>query len=344
MIYPILGLFIFILVLFEIFLKNKKLNKLNYYLVLILLIFFAGLRDNVGTDWEAYYSFYKNKVYDVEYGYAFLNNLFSDLKVNYNIFLIILNLLSVILIFKYIKKNSKYVFIGILYFFSNLYLYYNFSGFRQAIAIALTSYSISFLLSNKKSLFVIFVILASTFHLTAIVFLLILIIPRERIKLKYFILVISSFFLLTSIFLNELIEIVSTYTIKNADAYINIYNKSENIISLFVVGLLVRVSTLLAIYFFGRNFLESKNGYFYTNIYIFGFLIFCFFYLLSPDIGTRLSSYFTIMDLILVGNLLFYNKKNSVRLIILLLFSFISFYKLFGYSVNEFFIYKTIFN
>ena len=65
--------------------------------------------------------------------------------------------------------------------------------------------------------------------------------------------------------------------------------------------------------------------------------------MISPDIGVRLSSYFLILEIILVGNMIWYSSPRN-SLLILSIVSVVAIYKIFGYSSDETYIYKTIIN
>lgn len=118
------------------------------------MLLLVSLRDKVGTDWDAYYEFYRDTTDRIEIGYAFLNNLFSNLALPYNFFLFIINGFSLTLMFFFMKRNSIFLSIGLLIFFSDLFLYYNFSGIRQAIALSITCFSINFAIDRKLFFFI----------------------------------------------------------------------------------------------------------------------------------------------------------------------------------------------
>ena len=75
---------------------NKVFSRIFLGIFTFILILFVGLRDgtSVGTDSPAYYANYLYKFWDVEYGYKFLNEFFSTNDINYNIFLILINTIS----------------------------------------------------------------------------------------------------------------------------------------------------------------------------------------------------------------------------------------------------------
>ena len=76
MIYFLIGIFIISLILLDVLVKSKKLSQINSFFIFCVLLLLASLRENVGTDWDAYYEFYQNTTERTEVGYSFVNNLF----------------------------------------------------------------------------------------------------------------------------------------------------------------------------------------------------------------------------------------------------------------------------
>jgi hypothetical protein len=99
---------------------------------------------------------------------------------------------------------------------------------------------------------------------------------------------------------------------------------------------------LVVIHFYGERLLEDKKGIYFFNLYIIGYVMYFSTYLISPDIGTRLSGYFLIFEIFLAGNLLLFNKKLTSRLIITTVFSLQALYKITTYMSNEYYTYHSI--
>jgi hypothetical protein len=342
MIYLVLVVILIILSYVEAILKSKIFS--NYFLIIFsfVLVLFAGLRDNVGTDWDAYFDFYKYSTDKVEIGYATLNNFFGSLSISYNIFLLFINGVSIILLYKFLEKNTVFKIVSILMFFSNLYLYFNLSGIRQAIAISITCFSFTYALNKNPVKFFLLVLLASTFHITATSFLFIYFLPRNKLKVfQIFIYLIC--FILIYFFLSSITDLIALYSLKDANYYINIQEKSESLGQLYIIGIAVRSVILGMIFYTRKNLNQIENFTYILNIYLFGLVIYITTYMISPDIGVRISSYYTIFDLIIAGNLIYNLKNLSSRIYIVTIFSIIALYKIFGYMGSEYYVYKFIF-
>lgn len=341
MIYILLGTLIILLTYLEALAKPKFSSKTVLGVLSVVLILFAGLRDKVGTDWAAYYDFYKFGTDRVEIGYVAVNNFFSGLGINYNLFLIVLNSFSLYLMFQFFNKNSDYKIIALLIFFCDLFLYFNLSGIRQAIATSITCFGFVYAIQRRHYKFFICVFIAMLFHLSAFLFVLAYFIPRSKLKIKHYGIVLLGFLTL-SFLLSYLTDFITANTQKNAEAYVNLIENSSDLPTLFAIGLLKRLIIIIMVIYFSKAFFVNDFRRYIFNIYLFGFAFYCSTYLISPDIGVRMSSYFTIFDTIIAGNLIFSLKKINERVIVVTIFSAIAIYKLLGYMDDKYFIYNSI--
>ena len=196
---------------------NCDLKKLLLLFSLCVLVLFAGGRwsplevgyDLAIFDYSTYknvynsslnifnfFEEYKNSSWDVkeqEIGYIFYSSLCHQfLGENFNIYLLFTNLLLVVFFWKSLKRNGiRTALFFILFFFaSRLYLQYNFILLRQAIAmIIIWSWAFPSLLQNDKLKFCFIVCLAATFHFTALIALLSLVMNRD-LNIKYIVIAI----------------------------------------------------------------------------------------------------------------------------------------------------------
>lgn len=341
MIYILIGTIIIILTYIEALGRSRKFSYYALIGICIVMALFAGLRDNVGTDWAAYFDFYKNTTNRVEIGYGTLNNLFSNLSIPYNVFLLFINAVSMTLMYFFLRKNSIFMVIGSLLFFSNLFLYLNLSGIRQAIALSITCFSITYALKKQFLKFALLVLVASSFHLTAIIFLIAYFLPRYKINYRH-IIYFSIAFIGVSFFFKSISDWITLYTLKDANYYVHLQEKSESLLQLFYIGTAIRSVIVAMVIVFGRKLFQEENFRYFFNIYLFGLAIYLSSYMISPDIGVRLSSYFTIFDLVIAGNLIYVVQRKSNRIVIVTIFSAIALYKLFGYMSSDYYNYKSI--
>lgn len=328
----------------EIIKYNKWFSTLFLIFFSIVMILFVGLRDgcSVGTDSPAYCYNYLVGYWNVEFGYMFLNTLFSQvLNVNYTIFLLFINSLSLILIARFIKLNSYVYLFPLLIYFSDFFLYYNFSGVRQAIALSFTCISLYHAMHLNYKKFFFFVICASLFHITAIVFAFAIFIPKNKLKLKDYVKFIG-LSILVFLGIGYLIENVE-YLNKKFIFYSEIQEVEDNIYAAYIVGILKRSIVILLALIFRKAFFNNDRFVYFFNLYLLGFIIFVSTYLISADFGVRFGSYYLILDTLLVGNMLYLSKKLHQKIVIIFIYSIVIIYKIYTYTILEPYQYKFIF-
>lgn len=340
--YLLIGISMIFFVLNEILKGNSLFSRYILVFFCVVLVFFAGLRSGTGTDWPAYFYVYNNpNEGNFEIGFQFLNDLFGNLGFSFSTFLLFVNSISLFLMYHFFRKNASFYILGLLLYFSDLYLYYNFSGMRQAVAISFTCFSLIYAYDRKFIKFLGIVFLGSLFHSSAIAFLIVYFIPKDRISVFSYAIVIG-LFVLVAINLTSFSQELTLYVSEKAENYLEIREKALDIKTLYIIGVIKRVIILIVIGLWGKYMLVNQKFRYFFNIYLLGFGIFCSSYLASPDIGVRLSSYFTIIEVILVCMLLQGISKKGKQILIALIFSFIAIYKIMGYMDNINYVYNNI--
>jgi len=334
LVYLFIGSFFIYLSFVEIFLRKVQNSKFSFFVALLFLLFLSGLRYEVGMDWHAYLGFYNDITFTyehVEIGYSLLNDLFSTLGFNYNVFLFGISLITLFFIYK-VGINLKYKLIFLFIYFSDLFLYLNLSGMRQGIAIAITLFSIKYIIEKKPIHFFITVALATLFHWTAMIFIFAYYVYRYEGTLKKNILIMLSF-VLCLLFLDKFIElIISTVDSYKIIYYLSISGTQSDNFQAYIIGIIKR--SIVFLFYFSipsimRQESQLKN---LMNIYIFGFLIYLVFYPINEDIGVRLSAYFLILEALILS-IIFQQKIHIYhKLVIFFIICAIYIYKLIQYA------------
>lgn len=343
MIYLFLGAIFILFSLMEIIKYKKWFSAFFLVIFCVVLVLFAALRDGsvVGTDSPQYFLNYKYNFWETEFGYQYLNLFFSNsLQIHYNFFLLFLNGISLFLIGKYIKLNSVYYILPLFIFYSDLYLYFNISGVRQAMALSFVCFSMYYAFNKNLKLFLLFVFFASLFHVSSLVFLFAYFIPQVKLKFKQILFIFIGLILIA--FVGNFLSTKFEYLTKKADYYTKYQEQSENIQMAYTIGILKRSIIIILALIYKKYLFSDKKFLYFFNLYFLGFLIFISTYLISPDFGVRFSVYYTINESILVGLMLFMVKDIRQRLIIVIVFSLVCLYKLYGYSEIEYYNYKSI--
>ena len=344
MTYFILGIFFSYLAFTEIFLKSFHNSKLSLWIVFLILVLVTSLRYQVGHDWDSYLLFYTdNTTAEVlELGYRFLNNFFSSLSINYNLFLFFISAFTLFFIYKAVIE-LKYKIIALFVYFSELFLYFNLSGVRQGVAIAITLFSARYIINKDFKKFTFFVIFASLFHISSLIFFLAYFafhVKINRNRLAYFIFIFGIIW----VNINQIVDFIIFYSnSRTLEYYTYIIKPQEDNNIFYIVGLLKRSIILLIFYTLPKRLRAEYNLASFINIYILGFLIYLFIYPLSENIGTRAAAYFLIFDIIIIA--IFFQLKIHVyrKLSIFFIVFMMYMYKIYGYSQLVDYDYKFIF-
>lgn len=341
--YYYVAFILILLSLFELIDKSALYKRIALVTGSLLMVLFAGLRYQVGTDWDAYFINYKLYYWDTEWGYKYLNLFFSKhLDAPFNVFLLFYNGVSLLLITKFIKNLSGYYVIALLVFYSDLFMYYNLSGMRQAMATSLTCFALIFAVKKQMKFFLIIIVIAAFFHVTSLIFIFAYFIPRKSLSLKN-IFFIGVGFIVVAFTLNNFIESID-YLSRKSEYYTEIQENATNLPMLFAVGLAKRGVIIVIFLLLYKELKNVPNLPYFFNIYLIGFIIYASLYMISPDFGVRFSSYYTVLDMILVGNIIYHIKFRSIKISVLILFIGLSLYKVNVYASEKTYEYKTVLN
>jgi len=337
MLYYNFTLFIlFILILFETNLKKEKLfiNILTI-LFLIYLVIQVGFRWETGTDWNSYLNHYINinlenftdateGFYEVGYNIFVLScKLISN---SYTFFLVVHSIVFYILIFKSFKYFTPNIFLClILYYALNLGLI---GSNRQLLALAIGFYSLRFLLKSRNISFLLLIIIASFFHISAILFLIYYFLKNKISFFKLLALFTTAaligFLIMPKVFNLEFSFLPSGYTLMKLLTYLE---KSETTTFVYpIFGLLKR--TIIVTYFLiNRSKFSEKISFFniVLNGYLIGFILFLLFSYTIPLMISRGSIYFNIMEPILLSYIIILYKDLYFKYLIIILLTIFSF-------------------
>lgn len=160
-----------------IILERMALHRRAFFIPLLTLALFAGLRSyRVGTDTGNYVANYIDKLEpssykfsdDVEKGFQLFDYLLLQHTHNYAWLLLITSFFCVFSYLKFIKKYAEnYLLSVIIYITFGFYTFF-FNGLRQGIAMAIMLYAITSMLENKFWHYLLICFIASRFHISAL--------------------------------------------------------------------------------------------------------------------------------------------------------------------------------
>lgn len=196
---------LFTFIILTLCLIPEKNKDRSFYLIVSLafLCFITSFRGyDIGNDTHAYYRFFENIVNGVdnvderiEPGYRFLNLIIAQFSVNYTVFLLITSLILFYALYRYIKSYGFSDKLYVVLFWCFSYVAYV-SPLRQSLALSIALLSMPLLFTKRSYLFIIPVLLAATFHKTAIVCLAYLLFIYFRPTSKRIMLLVCSLVLL----------------------------------------------------------------------------------------------------------------------------------------------------
>lgn len=288
----------------------RNLNIIYTTIIVLSLIFIASFRNiSVGYDTISYLNIF-NEInsmswgnlwnYNIELGYTFLNKILITLGISYRTFLLLVSLFIYPILASWIVKESKIPWLSFYLFITLGFFGFTLSITRQSIALVLTIISIKFVKKRSLLKFVSIILLASLFHQSALIFLLIYPISSIRINYEYI-----SLATLGGIFLylysGEIISILLKF-----------YNRRQPIESgegrgLFLLLLFVTVSAL-SVFFFKQ---EEYKGQIYLHFLILATVLQIIAFNLS--IFTRTINYFSIHMIILIPNTVALIKSKEIK-------------------------------
>lgn len=159
--------------------RNSFSNKYIFYITFFCFVFFIGLRDEVGTDWDLIYinflDFQSSFESSGELSYitseplyaliSFLSNTFNSSIYGVNL---ICSLIFFTGLFRFVSTlNRPWLALVLAYPYYILVASINFN--RQSAAIGIVLFAFIEILNNKKLNFLLFTLLASVIHLSALI-------------------------------------------------------------------------------------------------------------------------------------------------------------------------------
>jgi hypothetical protein len=313
-----------LLILFFIFSPISNKNEAKHFVTFsyFVLLLFASLRFGIGTDYFSYswiffalpenfsdISFLQIVSFSllVEPGFSFLMILFKSLNLPFSYFIVLCAFISLGLTLYTIQKYSINKLLSLFIFFANYYMVYIESALRQGIAMTIFLYAFyDFLYTRKKVKYYLLIILGMTIHVSILITLcipFIVKIHKNIFRNPIIIVIMVMLSLVSSIFMPRVFGfIISIFSKKSG------YFDRNLSLNIFPIGLRLLEMILVYILFRKKYMMLSEREIMAVKVYISGVYI----YLMVSSIGqSRVSEYFTFIEIILLPNLLSYVKIKS---------------------------------
>ena len=311
------------------------------------LVVVAGIRWEIGPDWESYHSYftdyekYRDGVYInlLEPGYAWLNGFIKAIADNYTVFLFFIAIVTIGIKYSVIIGHPKIALISIFFY----YCYYlaDIASVRQFTAVSITLLSTVFIIKRRPFFFALCVVLAVSIHISSIAFLGAYWIYHKKLSNKTLvtILILSfamGFLNVPGIILNRVINLLGPASIY-ADKLLK-YNESGiesstgNPYISFLLGSLKR-ATIFPFLFYYRNRINVKDAdkyRGYLNLLVVGNVLY-FLFIISFPVITRLSVSYLYFEIFLLGFALISIKDQKLKFVIFVLLVLFGAFRLYSF-------------
>ncbi|MGL6166785.1 MAG: EpsG family protein [Fusobacteriaceae bacterium] len=273
--YYVIGIYA-IFMLFTIFFRGNKKEKLIMIIPISFLALFSGTRKDIGGyDYYVYEYFYNLANGENPYGYekffVYLRDFMKMLNFSYWEFLFSLSCIFSLIMYHLLKKYSVSPIFSFLIYISTYYYWHNFTIIRNYIAILIFWISLEYIIEKKPIKYFLLITIAFMFHKTSIIlypmyYLLNLKLNTKKIMMFYGV----------GLLLNPLSSLAFKIQIdflglsERLTRYSQIVEKG-NFFEFSEMGIYTLALILLA-----KDLNEEENIFF--NISVFSFLIFLIFY------------------------------------------------------------------
>ena len=303
-----------------------SLDRGGFLPVFGFLAFFSAVRDGIGVDYESY----MNHIlmiqqgaphHYMEIGFKKTVKFLEFITVDPRFVIIVAGVVTTWLFARAIWEQSSNPVLSIFLFLSWGYYFFTFNTIRNFWALAIVMYAIRFIKEGKKIQFILFVLVAATFHKSALFCLPIYFISDFRWKKLYYPILGGG--ILATLFLKDILRTAVFYFYPRYEgsaydigriSYLNIVN------ALVVITLCV---------FYYQRVEQSRETRLYFHLNVLAFCLYVGMYWI-PEIS-RIGFYLNTTSLFLVPNILnnVENEHNKKSLkIAVYLFSIILFYLL----------------
>lgn len=310
--------------------KSNQKNSLFFGSFLTLSLF-AGLHYNF-PDYEAYQDYFKLLNNNIlissetdlaivasDRGYIYINKIIGICTDNPVFLFLVMAFLSVGINLSCYKKYTPYFFTAILFYYVHTYIGREMMQIRAGLACALCLYSIRYIVDKRPFHFLCIVILASTIHLAALVFIISYFLSLFNFKiktLKYFVSIalLIGIFIPLGQFLKALPYMEGLDRIQNYSEW-EAYNGNLGVFSNPTV-LKQLIIVVISLKFYDR--LKDKVYAFNIILTIYTFSV-CWL-IVWNDFGivaARIATFFSIGEVLLVASFyhLFSSKKTYTFII-----------------------------
>lgn len=295
-----------------------------------------------GPDYKDYYNYFYfgTRGIEKEIGYALLNKIVYYIFGDFNIFMIIVGICIVGGRIIYIYKYSPVVILSLLIYYTGNYLTLDFDVFRQGIALSIILvFSIKYIEKGDVNKFIISVLCATSFHLSAFIFLIAYYVRKIEFKVRtYIIILFSSLIIGITNLVSIAIKIANIIPSTRLQSKYEQYFSGTGISGLGIGFITDFILVIFILYFIYKgNFKNNLN----VKLFLLGFIGEC---LLIRYPSGRFMLYFTFSKVILYPLILTKFKHLFIKysyILFIIAQSLVKFYISYNSATNAIWLYES---
>lgn len=323
-IYFIIFISLFAFSVFDRF-EPRDYSRFLFKFSLIFLMFFVGIRYNVGNDIDTYYQNYLGINTDGSTDSKELIYILFNVLFNFEFVIFLFSLLSFYFLYYGIKYfNYEYANTVLFIYFSIFLITFNIHIIRQGLAIAIVLLGYKYLFEKKYYKYILYVVLAAGFHISVLIVLPISYFFKYEIKKKVQLIVLAISIVLSlniGLLTNLYYYIASNTPFLNK--YLLVYRRDETTEYGFSLGMLFDIILLLFLMKISDKFTE-KEKFLYRIFYI--SVILSLLLVMDPA-ALRLNYYFRVVLILLFPLLLQHFKIRLITYLAIFVACFLYMYK-----------------
>ena len=307
--------------------KTSNTSKFAYFSSCGLLMLLSALKaSTVGNDTPEYVRIFEISpdlefgLSRYEYGYILYNKLLYNISSSPQIVFICTSLFVFAGFSRFFWKYSEMPWLSVLFFFLMGKYAFVMSALRQSIALTILLFAFESLYYKKYFLFIAFTLFASTFHGSALLFLICL--PLSFIKLNprfIFLFILTSIISLT--LFGDILDVALSYVTAYQRYVDGVYFEGET-----RVASLLQLSLSVIILFIGYSSFKKQKGINSYMVILHIVAVYLYVLCLKVNLIDRFAEYFSVFSLVFLPNAI--NKMHIDRKRITI-YTFILYYSIY---------------
>lgn len=324
----------------------KKVNKSVITVIVILILFaIAAMRGPIDNDYNTYKQYFTQILHHnyftyrqftlYEPAYYFIPRLAEWMSSHYflQISFALFALLGVTLKVKALNELSNSFFLSCLLYISGFYILHEMTQVRVGVAAGFLLLSLKYVERKELSRFLLFILLASLFHYSSVLFLPVYFFSANTFNRNCYILLLIAVYLL-AIFKINIINIIDFTGISyKISVYVNATkNKEFKAVNIWNLNFLLHTGLVL-LFILKRKIFIKHNAYFYLmlKLQILSLVMFVLFASI-PVFAFRTSELFAISNFCLIPSLIYLFKSKAPGYALVMLFCLLNIYM---YFINQ---------